>query len=338
MKIKFFLTLISLGIFIGLNGAGLIVFVSGAHSSGKSALCAALVKNHPEWVLVDADQIYQEKFLSFVKNAFQEDYLSLEKAIEQENIFYALCYGQTLFRYVVTDIEKAEAEIALYKIRKLLNEQALQGDDEQKKCFEQAHVLALEAIKKYADRGLNVVVDNFSLDNNIFLSLKKDNYTVMKGLICCHFPTLIYRTLMRNYTSYFSRDLRNVRSFYQLFMNFKELYSLQEEETVETLEILSKLDINSALDLVQLILAQGRIIIKKDVLYHYAEDSTLSQFHDYQSFFKEDFLKRECFFLAPRDAVDLFINTEFITSEQAALEFIDYIKSRLEFALVHQFS
>ncbi len=301
-----------------------IVFLQGAGCAGKTSLCRELLQNNASWKLVDEDALYIERAIQFWADTFPAEFQSIEAAIAYENIYHAVKHNQTLFKESATAQEKMVARIAIYSIKTRLAERTADNDAAYAQWKQALAAQVFADTISHAQQGFNVVVDNWGLKPEHYDALEKE-YDVVRVLAYCPLRELVNRTIRRNSDALLTRNLHAMRYFHQPLLSYLGLYDFEEQQSDRSIDVISREDINNALDVVELALSvQENFGITNG--FSRAEFSR-SQLHEYRVNFMKKFGNRDVLYVVPKNKIDICIRTDDHGGSTAAQRFAQAIES-----------
>lgn len=302
---------------------GIIVFLKGSGCAGKSSLCKALLEHDTTWKLMDEDTLYIARSVEYFKSAFPQEFAAIETVIAPENIFHAVQRNQILFRENATAHKKAQAEIAIFSIKKNLDPYNSSNKNIQNEFNNELTEYMMLSIQNYAHAGFNVVIDSWLLSPEQIAVLKQ-KYRTVTVLAYCPLNALINRTLTRNYHAFMHRNLYAMRYFHQALLSFKYLYDFQKEPSQNSIDSITREEVNNALDVVALALPSGNTCGGQHLFSR--DEFSYSQLHEYRMFFMKMFLDTDVLYITPKASPDFVIKTSGTNVQQEVQQFLTYIQ------------
>lgn len=302
-----------------------IIFLKGTGSSGKTSLCKALVSIDPSWKVVDEDELFINKIIDHIRDKFPHEFGAIENAVALENLFHAVKYNQILFKDIATLQNKTDAEIAIYNIKKKLDQFTLNNEFLNGEWFKQLRLDILAHVKNYANAGFNVVVDSCFLKSKQIDELKQE-YKTVSVLTYSPIKKLVNRTITRNYRALLNRDLYSMRYFHQALTSFIGIYDFQENWSEQSIDVIKREEINNVLDVVGISLA-GQAQTSGSLSPFSREEFSRSQLHEYRSSFMKKFLNTDVLYVTPKDNVDFVMRTAEMSSDESASQLLVMVES-----------
>lgn len=292
-----------------------VVFLKGTGCAGKTSIAKVFKENG--WQVVDEDAWYYERFPSYCKALFPEDFEQVEHAVEHENILHAIMRNQILFKRGIAEDKREQATIAIKMIQTKMNERSPENEQIREDWHNTLRADIIDAIKQGA-LGAGVVVDSWLLEPEELQAIR-DIFPSLTICVYVSFAQLVRRTIKRNTAALLEgKCIESIRFFHQALTSFMNNFELSHSPE-NAIDVLTKADFMHACNIVDLCLSDSPTATG-DIRLTTRGEFSRESFKEYCFSILEQFDEQDCVYVKPKFVYDYLVRTDECDSHQAAFE------------------